>query len=211
MNASQQHIDISDAEKNEIIVENVIHMLTDRGLLEKKDIYANIEKYKKYADPTHNLYIPIKTAASNQTYHVKIFKNIVTTIKSVPEIQEFLNKYNEDYKIVLIESVNNKAYHQFMEFDNIEVFRKSDLMINVMDHDLQPISVKILTDDEKQVYRKAYGIPDDQHSIMKTTDRLARHFNMKDGDIVRLVTASNGYNVKYRYVKYDIMDVNEWY
>jgi DNA-directed RNA polymerase subunit H (RpoH/RPB5) len=212
MTTHQQHIDISDFEKTEIIVSNVIKMLTDRGLLNPDDLDTNIKHYKQYTDPKHNLYIPVKTVPSGEIYHVKIFNHIVTTIKTVQEIQEFLNKYNEEKKIVIIESIKNKAYHQFMEFDKIEVFRKSDLMIHVMDHDLQPISVKIIrSKEEKQAYRDEYGIPDGHHSIIKTTDRLARHFNMQNGDIVKFVTANNGYRPNYRIVKYDIMDVNEWY
>lgn len=184
-------------------------MLTDRGLLNSADFDSNIKHYKQYTDPKYNLYIPIKTAPSGEIYHVKIFNNTVTTINGVQDINEFLNKYNEEHKIVLVESFSKKAYHQFMEFDKIEVFRKSDLMIDVMDHDLQPISVQMFrSKEEKDALQREYDVSN--ISIIKTTDRLARHFNMKHGEIAKFVTANNGYRSNYRMVNYDIMDVNEW-
>lgn len=184
-------------------------MLTNRKLLREEDLESNIAKYQQYADPKHNYLIPIPLQTQDETYYVHIFNHTVTTINKLQEIHDFLNKYNNEHKIVIIDQVNNKAYHQFMEFDNIEVFRKHELMINIINVDLQP-KFEVLSEEEKQKYMNAYKIPTHNHSIMKSTDPVARHYNMKGGDIVKITSASNGLNVKYRFVKYDIMDINDW-
>ena len=204
-----EHVDTTPEERTAIIITNVVHMLTNRKLLLKQDLDKNIKTYLKYTDPKYNFLIPIKLE-TNQTYYVQLFDHKVTTINKIPEILDFLNKYNNEHKIVLVEHFNNKSYIQFTkESDNIEVFCKKDLMINILDVDLQP-TFEVLTKEERDAYLHAYKIPTKNHPIMKSTDPVARHLNMQVGDIVRIISASNGLNVKYRFVKYTVMDVNEW-
>ena len=204
-----EHIDTTPEEKTAIIITNVVHMLTNRKLLLKQDLDKNIKKYLKYTDPKYNFLIPVKLE-NNQTYYVQLFNHKVTTINKIPEILDFLSKYSNEHKIVLVDHFNNKAYSQFTkESDNIEVFCKKDLMINILDVDLQP-KFEVLTKEERDAYMHAYNIPNKNHSIMKSTDPVARHLNMQVGDIVRIISASNGLNVKYRFVKYTVMDVNDW-
>ncbi|VVU95187.1 RNA polymerase Rpb5, C-terminal domain [seawater metagenome] len=198
------NIEVKPNEKNKIILENIVKMLTNRkNILNPDNLEKNIEVLQKQLDD--NLVFKIKSEYDNTEYYVKFYFQKLTTIKKITPIEDFLSKTKGKNKIIVINNINQKVYKQFMEYSNLEIFFDYELMINLVDIKLIP-KHSPLNEKEKEEYLDSY-----QHNIMENgtirgmsrmniTDPVARYYNMRAGDIVKIVRPSttSGYGVFYR-------------
>ena len=131
----------------------------------------------------------------------------MTTIKKVAPIEEFLRKNKNKNMIIVVKDINQKVYKQFLEYPNIEIFFDFELMIDLMEFSLIPKHI-VLNKEEKEEYVESYQqISSDKGVIkgmsrMNVTDPVSRYYNMKPGDIVKIIRPSttSGYSVFYRKV-----------
>lgn len=200
------NIEIKPNESNMTILENIVKMLTNRkNILDPEKLDKNIDSLKKQMN--ENLSFQIKSDYNDSEYHIKFYFQKLTTIKKVVPIEEFLSNTKGKNKIIVVNNINQKVYKQFMEYSNLELFFDYELMINLVDFNLIPKHY-LLDEKEKEEYIQAY-----QHNIqdngtvrgmsrMNTTDPVSRYYNMKAGDIVKIVRPSttSGYSIFYRKV-----------
>jgi DNA-directed RNA polymerase I, II, and III subunit RPABC1 len=94
--------------------------------------------------------------------------------------------------------------YKLQEDKIIEHFYFDDLMINILEHEFQPIKSEILIDEEKTKRTKIYGInPKDGCPLVQRislTDPLTRFLGLQKGDIVKFTCYSEtvGEVDKYR-------------
>lgn len=194
------HIEITSSNKTNKILGNIIQMLCDRGVL-------NHDKYKEHYDKlvnniTDDFLFNLKSDYNDDLYIIKFVHYKLTTIKKVAEIENILyNSYQHDHRIFIVTDIVKKAYDQFMEFKNTEVFLEKELIINVLDHVLQP-KFEILNKDEKKQLLEEYKLYKKQLPRMTETDPVARYYNMKPGDIFRIIRNSltTGNSITYRII-----------
>jgi len=197
------NIEIKGDEKTKIMLTNIVKMLTNRNVLLKENLQKNIDKLIKQMDD--NLLFSIKSDVDDTIYSIKLYFQKLTTIKKVVPIEEFILKNKKNKKILILNNFNNKVYNQIMQYKNMEVFLDWEFMINLVDLHLIPKHI-LLTEEEKEVYINSY-----QHSTknnfkgmskMYLTDPIARYYNMKVGDIAKIIrpSISSGYSVFYRRV-----------
>lgn len=198
------NIEIKSNERNKIILENVVKMLTNRtNIIKPEKMDVHIKNIIKQLD--ENLTFKIKSDYNNEEYHIKFYFYKLTTIKKITPIEEFLANNKGKNKIIIINNMNQKVYKQFMEYSLVELFFDYELMMNLVDFKLIPQHF-LLNDIEKEEYLNAY-----QHTIadngvikgmsrMNITDPVARYYNMKAGDIVKIIRPSttSGYGIFYR-------------
>lgn len=180
------------------VLTNIVKMLTERGLIKKGDMDAEIEKtIKSYPD---DLVYKIKT--SNGIYAVIYVPQKITSINKSPGIIEFLNNFKKYPKIVVIKEISKKvAQHITTNYPTTEIFVETELMINLIDHDLVP-KHEMLTSDEMSVFFEKYNCKKRNMPKLLTEDPVAKYYNMKPGDIVRIIRPSEktGEIVSYRLV-----------
>ena len=196
-----QYILKSFDERVETVVTNVIKMLTERKFLSKSSLKQNIELYIKKIDK--NLSIPIVSDFDKKkTIYLKLFLFKITTIKSSPEILDFLNKHADQHMIVIIEQINTKVRTQFEEYERAELFEEKNMMINIVECDLVPQHIP-LTEEEKKTLIQKYDISKKKEfPKICINDPMVRYFNMKPGDIVKIVGPTpGGYRTHYRMVR----------
>lgn len=130
---------------------------------------------------------------------VKLLLRKITTIRKVEDIDEFLDKYKDHYKFVIVTKITPKAYKQFIEYDNLEVFFDDDLLANKIDHVFVPKHI-ILTQEEQDQIRKEYGFKRIEIGIIKESEPIARYYNIKPGQIIRIERPSvnSGITVYFR-------------
>lgn len=84
--------------------------------------------------------------------------------------------------------------YKLLEDKIIEHFYFADLMINISDHQLQPIDSEILIEEEKQQIYERYGVnPKDGCPLIQRislTDPLTRFLGLQKGDIVKFTCFS---------------------
>jgi DNA-directed RNA polymerases I, II, and III subunit RPABC1 len=193
-------------DRNKIILTNLVKMLTNRNnILKEENLKNNTKLMHDQIDD--NLIFKIKSDYDNDEYCIKFYFQKMTTIKKVAPIEDFLKKYKNHKMIIVIKSINQKVYKQFIEYPNIEIFFDHELMINLMEFNLIPKHI-VLNKEEKEEYVNAYQQTKSDKGIIKgmsrinVTDPVSRYYNMKPGDIVKIIRPSttSGYSIFYRKV-----------
>ncbi len=199
MSSSISRIEINNQEKNEIILENTVRMLTNRGVLAQDKLDDNIEKYKKKLKD--DLIFVIKSDTGMPDYVVRFVFVKLTTIRKIPGVDDFFKTYNKMHKLFIVKDVTQKGYKQFLEFPNTEVFWDHELMIDLVSHDIVP-EHQPLSSEEKEEYIKAYQTKGIEMPHIFVTDPVSRYYNMKVGDVFRIIRPSitSGHGVSYRLV-----------
>jgi DNA-directed RNA polymerase I, II, and III subunit RPABC1 len=169
-------------EKTQIILLNVSKMLKDRNMIKDYNhFYNNIKNVGE------NLEIIINY--ENNNIAIKIIYNNITTIKDSNDIETFLDKYNKYHKFLIISSISKKAYKQFDDYKNTEVFQEIELMINILEHDLQP-KFRLLNKQEYDEYFKTFDNKKREMPRIIDSDPVARYFGAKIGDIFEITRPS---------------------
>ena len=184
----------------ETILLNIVKMLSERKVLNINNISKN---YKILLDQKSdkNIY-KLKSDYNSDFYHIMFVFGKLTTIKKIQDIDLFFENSKNGYRIFIGDNINQKTYKQFIEYKNTEVFFDYELLVNVIDHNLQP-KFEVLSSTEIENLFKSYQIDLKDIPVMLSTDRIARYYKLKDGDIVRIIRTSitSGYTTSYRIVK----------
>lgn len=197
----------NDSQIKEDIIRNTIKMLTSRGIIdiEHQDYYLdmalnvpefsqNDETYFKISDQEAT-----KLGTDTKLIRIKFINRKITTIRKVSDIEDFMNY--PDYKIVIVSNIAPKASKQIMEYKNTELFYDTDLQINLIDYILVPKHIK-LNELEIEKLKESYQFNTKNAKRMFVDDPVARYYNLKIDDIVRIERASinSGISVDYRVV-----------
>lgn len=207
-------VKLYQVEKNEgdiirTILINTIKMLSERGLIKKNNLNEIIKKittnivddmiYKITVDDTTS------TDETNKIYVVKIILQKITSVGKTTGIIDFLNKYKDDNKIIIVKNINKKARQYIINnYTNAEIFLEEDLMINLIDHELVPKHV-VLGSDEAKIFYEKYNCKKKNIPRMLSTDPVAKYYNMKPGQICRIIRPSetSGFVPSYRLVVFN--------
>ena len=184
----------------EKILLNIIKMLTARKILKEENLEANYQSLVKQINEEKIFKIK-SDYDSSKFYHIFFVYGKLTTIKKIQGLETFLQKSKGHNRIFVADNINQKAYKQFKELNNTEVFFEYELQLNLIDHDLQP-KFEVLTNEEKEIFMNEYQVSKKQMSKMKSIDPIARYFNSKAGDIFRIIrpSTSAGIGIHYRIV-----------
>jgi DNA-directed RNA polymerase subunit H (RpoH/RPB5) len=173
----------NDKEKNENIIENFVKMLYNRNYLLNNDLTNLISSAIKNFNNNETF------IESNNVYHLKIIPYKLNTIKKSEDIEKFLEKNLNSKKIFVIPVGSTKVEKQLLEYDNIEVFYEVDLLVNIIDNNLVPKHI-LLSDEEANEILKEYKINKENLPRILSGDRIAKYYNIKPGQIVKIIRPS---------------------
>jgi DNA-directed RNA polymerase subunit H (RpoH/RPB5) len=119
----------------------------------------------------------------------------------MPNIKDFIAQYPNNHKIFIFDGISDKAKVNLTDMSNIEVFNESFLMINLVDHIDSP-KYEVLSKDEGKEVLDSYILKKNEMMRILTTDPVVSYFNLKRGDIIRIIRCSeqSGKNIAYRIV-----------
>lgn len=183
----------------ERILLNITKMLSERKFLDKNKLEEN---YKKLINQKNEEDIyKIKSDFSDKIYFIMFVFGKLTTIKKIHGIDTFMDLSKKNNRLFIANQINQKTYKQFMEYNDTEVFFEYELLTNIIEHDLQP-KFEILSNEERTNYFESYKTKKIEMPKMLSIDPIARYYNLKGGDIVRIIRPSitSGYVVSYRIV-----------
>ena len=188
------------------ILSNVIRMLTERKLLDKEKLEQNITKIieKKSDENLYNIQIDNYKDASDKVFLVKIFDQRIISISKQSPINEFLIKHKNTPKLLIVKDINTKSA-QFITsaYPKTELFLEHELLINLIDSDIvdkyDPLD---RNSDQYKNFHEDYQSKKRKDPYIYVTDPMAKYYNLKKGDIVRLIRASetSGESAFYRLV-----------
>ncbi len=175
------------AEIMETVLTNTIKMLNARGLIEdeEKSIQALTSK------PYDTLQYEISVINNeDKKFYMKFFPQKITAISKTSGISDFLVQHKNKPKLIIVKNINTKAWKAIInQYPKTEVFMEEDLMINLIDHDLVPKHVK-LSDEEVDELLTHYNLKLKNIPRILTMDPAVRYYNYKEGDILRIIRAS---------------------
>jgi DNA-directed RNA polymerase subunit H (RpoH/RPB5) len=197
MSKFNSSIKYSENEVTEILLNNVLLMMQERCIFDSKNYKKNLK----------NLYDQIKDELlftltnNNFKLGIRIVKYKVTSITKVEGIDDFLNDETYNLKIVIFKDMNQKTFKQLIAFDNTQAFWEKELMMNIIDHDYVSKHI-VLKEEEIKEFIISYQITRDKLPKLEIYDPIVRYYNMKIGDIVRIIrnSPSAGKAVYYRVV-----------
>ena len=174
-----------------VVFENTAKMIASRKSIDYKPIF---EQFKANYDNDTTWY-----RSGDDKIAVKLLFRKITTIRKIEDIEEFLDKYKDHYRFIIVSKITPKAYKQFIEYNNLEVFFDDDLLVNKIDHVFVPKHI-LLTQEEQDQIRKEYGFKRIEIGIIKESDPIARYYNLKPGQIIRIERPSvnSGITVYFR-------------
>ena len=205
-------IKIFQLEKNsddirKTVITNIVKMLTERNLMSSDKVKENIDKLVSTVteDNTYKIDILPNYRDSDDTKMIiKIFTYKITSISKQSIITEFLMKYKNVPKIIVVKDISSKTRQIITgNFPKTELFLESELMINLIDNILAP-RYEILDHetDEFKNFCETYQCKKRNIPKLFSTDPMARYYNLRKGDIVRVIQPSEttGYTAFYRIV-----------
>jgi DNA-directed RNA polymerase subunit H (RpoH/RPB5) len=175
---------------------NLIKMFSNRGFVNTENIQKYIDKIIKDDNDDQEYIIPLdnesnyNTTITNKKIFVKIFDYKITSINKNSPIGEFISKHDSEYKVLIVQDINQKSENIIESYSTqSEVFKINSLMINIIDHVLVPKHIVLSKDDTDRVL-EAYRAKKRDMSLIRTTDAVAKYYNMKPGEIVKIIRPS---------------------
>ncbi len=186
---------------------NLIIMLSNRGLIEKKNMKSTIDKLiNNNNDMEMEFEINIdnpenyNTKIPNKKIHVKFFDTKIMSMSKNSLIGNFIAKYFDEYKILIVENINPKIELTIHKHKTqTEIFKFTSLITNIIDHYLVPKHI-VLSPEEKKEVKNAYGVLDKNFPLILSNDPIAKYYNMKQNDVCKIIRKSknSGRAISYR-------------
>ena len=194
------------------ILTNLIKMFYERKYI-TKSLEKNLQNILKIKDDdsyTINLDTPIACKSDDEQTKQKFDGNIVMVkiihqkvlgIAKIPAVKDYMSSYKYMHKVFIFDSISDKAKSLLTDNTNTEVFNEAFLMINILDHIDSP-KYELLNDNEIKEVLESYIIKKRDIPKILTSDPIVDYFNLKRGDIIRIIRPSeqSGKSVAYRIV-----------
>jgi DNA-directed RNA polymerase subunit H (RpoH/RPB5) len=175
---------------------NLMKMFVNRGFINIENIQKSIDKLIKDDNDDQEYIVSLdnesnyNTTIKNKRLFVKIIDYKITSVNKNSPIGEFISKHDSEYKILIVQDINQKSENTIESYSTqSEVFKINQLMINIVDHVLVPKHI-VLSKDETDAVLEAYRAKKRDMMLIKTTDAVAKYYNMKPGEIVKIIRPS---------------------
>ena len=189
-------IEKSYTQKLDLVKTNVVKMFVQRGFInneniEKRtkkliDIHSEDNEYTLELDNATN----VNSTILNKKIIIKILNYKISSVNKSSEIAEFITKYNNDYKFIIVEAINSKSEKILLSYQtDFEIFKFTELMICIVEHILVPKHMILSQDETNQVLQEYCARKRDMPFIM-SNDPVAKFYNMKPGEICKIIRPS---------------------
>lgn len=184
-------------EIRESVLINIYKMLIDRKFLKQHN--DTLEQLKKKVSNESVSFSSDYDIPYN--IHVKFLSETnIAKKQNLIKLLDYTNKQNH-YILIVIDNKISKFLKDFKRISNIEIFDYEEFYINVTDHILVPKHI-LLTKEESEKLLTEYNCKLEQIPKILKNDRVARHYNMKVGQICKIERYSEvtGKSISYRHV-----------
>lgn len=187
----------------------IIKIFVNRGFINLSNRESQIQKL--ISDDNDDMEYTINldlnknynTEIPNKKIHVKIFDYKIASVNKTSPIGEFLTKYNNEYKFLIVYDINPKSEKNIIDTysPNIEIFKFNKLKSDITEHDMVPRHI-VMTKEEGELVMESYRARKRDMPLIKTTDPVAKYYNMKPGEIVKIIRPSpiTCESIGYRFV-----------
>ena len=193
-------IEINNENKVKVILLNILKMLKNRDIIDEDKIDDHYNKLLQNLNNDNKIF-KIYSDKLKKNIFIKFLYISLTTIRKNPLIDEFFVTAKDGDKIIIVRDLKGKAYKQFLEYANTEIFWEEEFMINLVDHHIVPKHI-VLNEKDRNEFYNSYQVKKNNLPRMFNTDPVARYYNMEVGDIVKIerYSIASGIDISYRIV-----------
>jgi DNA-directed RNA polymerase subunit H (RpoH/RPB5) len=182
-------VDYSEYEIKTTIITNWVKMLINRGWIKNTpNLIKNVIKTLDIDE--------VKEVVTVDKYILKFYLKKISAVKQ-DNIIEFIQTNSNKYIFIIllgseispVEPLYSRVESQILEYDNIEVFTNTFLMIDRIDNILVPQHI-LLNEEEGKKYINEYGGVKELTKIL-IKDPIAKYYNAKAGNIFKIIRPSN--------------------
>jgi DNA-directed RNA polymerase subunit H (RpoH/RPB5) len=189
------NVEYNASEINKIVVTNTLRMLERRG---------NIKDWEKVlsklgddfsSKSIYTIELEDKTSLSINLVSMKL-----TSIVQKTPLDDYLSNNVDVHKIVVCKDVAKKVVKQIVtEYSNAEFFFESEMLEDLPSKTFIPEHILLNKEEKAELLSKFTEL---ELAKLLVTDRMARYYYAKIGDIFRIIRPSitSGKNVFYRRV-----------
>lgn len=142
------------------------------------------------------------TEIPNKKVYIKIFDYKISSINKTSPIGEFISKYDKEYKFIVVQDINARSEDIVESYNTqVEIFKFNKLQLDITEHDLVPQHI-VLTKEEGEEVLESYRARKRDMPLIRSNDPVAKYYNMKPGEIVKIIRPSpvTGEAISYRLV-----------
>jgi DNA-directed RNA polymerase subunit H (RpoH/RPB5) len=192
-----QNVEMTDKEVKDMILLNMTKMFIERGTFKKENIDKIHDKLRNNLDDNLTVYIDCDNGVK---MGIILIMSKLTSVNKNNVLKEFVSQDDNIKKIVILKKTDStkKLFNDlFNNYKSSEVFMDYEFLQNLIDHAYVPEHA-LLTGSDRDDFLKIH-----QEKSLKTifaTDRVARYYGMKHGDIckIRRVSPTSGYMIDYK-------------
>jgi DNA-directed RNA polymerase subunit H (RpoH/RPB5) len=159
-------------------------MVADRreykGKCTKEEVYTQFKS-------NLNSYFQTHFIKGNISIYVFMPLTKIRKVDKYDAITLFINDHKKAYKFIVVESSTPKVTDYYESLTDTELIFTSEIIVSRPQFALNPI-FELLTEDEQNAVKNEYG--DNSFPIIKQSDPMARYYNLKIGEIVRVLRSS---------------------
>lgn len=197
-------IEKTNAEKRDIILQNVVKMLTYRKWINKTNLDNYIKELTKYHPDDMTYKLKLDNIGSECL--IKFIPQTITAVNKSSGVEDFLKKLGGKHGVLVIPAINNKPRLQIKRnYPLVEIWLEDEIKIDYSSVDVIPFHEKFIdaSDDKKfDEFLKAYNSKAKSNfPKIKDGDIMARYLGLKVGDLCRIVRPSEG-SLMINYYRY---------
>jgi DNA-directed RNA polymerase subunit H (RpoH/RPB5) len=171
---------------------NIIKMYMNRGFIKEENYNKYLKKFisDENDDMEYTISLDFEsnynTTIKNKKIFIKMLDYKISSVNKNSPIGEFLSKYNEEYKLLIVENINPKSEKIISHYNTVcEIFKTAELKLCIVDHVLVPKHI-VLTHDEGKIVLQTYNAKKKDMPLISSSDPVARYYNMKPDDICKI-------------------------
>ena len=190
------NMEMTELERQHNCLGTIINMLISRNW-----ISDNFEYHFKKIIGNGEILDSTSIEDKNKKIAIKFYNLKLTTLKNDREIDNFVNKYPDYHKILIVIDVISKIEKQIIDTKNFELFRFMDIIKDISKHHLVPKHILLSKDDAQKVMDE-YKINKKDMGRIFVDDPMAKYLYAQKDDIIQIIRYSivSGYSTYYRLV-----------
>jgi len=191
------------------VKETIIKIFINRGFInsENKIKYTKKLIENENDDMEYILYLDndknYNTEILNKKIYIKIFDYKISSLNKTSPIGEYISKYDKEYKFIIVQDINPKIEDTIIDkyLTQVEIFKFNELQSDITEHDFVPPHI-VLTKEEGNNVLESYRARKRDMPLMKSNEAVAKYYNIKSGDVVKIIRPSQitGESIAYRLV-----------
>lgn len=183
-------------ERKNIIIENILKMINRRGYINKSNIKTLQDKLQ---DKSLGNDIFDFVDDSKNKWSLNIIQSKLNSVNKGSPLEDYFLNNLDTKKIIVVNKPSKKLVKQIINNFKGEVFNEYEMLEDIPSKVIVP-KHQLLNEKEKNDFLESYNYS--EISKIHSTETMARYYNMKIDDIVKItrVSPTSGESISYRHV-----------